>query len=322
MKLHLILAAALSATCAFLNLATTAHAQIPASERAVLQALYTGTTGANWTNNTNWNGAAGTECAWYGVGCNMAGTNITTIVLDSNNLVGTLPATINNLAQLRIFEVDDNQISGALPALTGLIQLERFNARNNLLTGSIPALTGLSALQSFIVSNNQLTGFLPPVPNPTNALVAGSSSICPNPLTLATNAAWDAATGSTPWFNNCLDVGNFLVTPSASANGTMTPPDPQTVQPTETQSFIVTPNAGYVVGSVGGTCGAGSFSGNIYTTASIENSCTVIFNFVLAAAAAQNVAVPLLPVWALGLLVLLVATFGVMNRRGLVRPRR
>jgi hypothetical protein len=110
---------------------------------------------------------------------------------------------------------------------------------------------------------------------------------------------------------------DFTVTPSASANGTITPPDPQLVQPGETQSFIVTPNAGYVVGSVGGTCPAGGFSGSIYTTAPINASCTVIFNFALAPVATQNVSVPTLPLWALALLGALIATLGVSWRKRL-----
>jgi hypothetical protein len=113
----------------------------------------------------------------------------------------------------------------------------------------------------------------------------------------------------------------YTVTPNASANGTITPPDPQLVQPGETQSFIVTPNAGYVVGSVGGTCPAGSFSGSIYTTAPINASCTVIFSFALAPVATQNVPVPTLPIWALGLLALLVGSLAIVNRRTVVTTR-
>lgn len=45
-----------------LGLSLPAAADIPASERAVLEDLYNGTDGANWTNNSNWMDAAGTEC--------------------------------------------------------------------------------------------------------------------------------------------------------------------------------------------------------------------------------------------------------------------
>jgi hypothetical protein len=119
--------------------------------------------------------------------------------------------------------------------------------------------------------------------------------------------------------NDLLKLATFgpqpdlIVTPSAtSANGTFTPPDPQTVQPGETQSFIVTPNAGYVNGFVGGTCPLGSFSGSIYTTAPINANCTVVFNFVLSRVDAPSLSV----------LALVVALLGAASRRGFGPLRR
>jgi len=64
-------------------------------------------------------------------------------------------------------------------------------------------LQGLTNLQSFVVSGNQLTGNVPSIPSP-NALVAGGSSLCPNFLTHTLDPAWDAATGVTPWYSNCI----------------------------------------------------------------------------------------------------------------------
>ena len=63
------------------SLVSVGHAAIPAAERAVLQALYTSTNGAGWTTSTNWNGAAGTECTWFGVSCNAGDGNVTRIQL-------------------------------------------------------------------------------------------------------------------------------------------------------------------------------------------------------------------------------------------------
>ena len=45
-----------------LCMTSLAQAAIPASERAVLDALYASTNGAGWVNKTGWGGAAGTEC--------------------------------------------------------------------------------------------------------------------------------------------------------------------------------------------------------------------------------------------------------------------
>lgn len=84
-----------------LGVVSTAQAAIPASERAVLTDLYASTNGAGWINNAGWGGAAGTECTWYGVTCDNTQSNVTSISLDGNKLVGTLPA-ISGLTALQM----------------------------------------------------------------------------------------------------------------------------------------------------------------------------------------------------------------------------
>src|SRR5450759_232282 len=130
-----------------LALITTAvQAAIPAGERTVLLNLYTSTNGATWTISTDWNGATGTECTWFGVTCNIAGTTVTGIDLGGNNLTGTLPANLNTLTNLFDFYVYSNLLTGTIPALTGLTNLENFDVDSNQLTGTIPALTNLTNL--------------------------------------------------------------------------------------------------------------------------------------------------------------------------------
>jgi hypothetical protein len=75
----------------------------------------------------------------------------------------------------------------------------------NQLTGSIPALTGLTNLRIFHAASNLLTGNVPSVPSPS-ALLSGGSSLCPNFLNHAADPAWDAATAVTPWFANCASA--------------------------------------------------------------------------------------------------------------------
>ncbi|MBK9443489.1 MAG: IPTL-CTERM sorting domain-containing protein [Comamonadaceae bacterium] len=60
----------------------------------------------------------------------------------------------------------------------------------------------MTLLREIKINNNLLTGNIPAVPVP-NALVAGSSSLCPSGLNPVPNAAWDTATGVTPWYTNC-----------------------------------------------------------------------------------------------------------------------
>ena len=222
--------------------------RIPTSERRALLTLYASTQGASWTVRTNWLGAAGSECQWYGVVCNGGGDAVNVVSLPNNNLTGPLPDELNALTHLGIFDVSNNRLIGPIPALTGLAELGNFNVAGNQLTGSIPSLYGLAQLRNFIASDNrltgaipnltgtplisffhvannqltgtipaldglthlsgfnvggnQLTGDVPSVPVPTG-LQAGRSTLCPNYLNHTADAAWNAATGQSPWYANC-----------------------------------------------------------------------------------------------------------------------
>jgi|GEM_PF-2009321 len=146
---------------ALLAFSAQASAAIPLSERQVLLDLYSQTDGANWTNNTGWNGAEGSECTWYGVACDGSEQHVTTVSLAGNHLVGTLPSNLNDLTALQIFSVRDNQLSGPIPVLDGLNALRHLDFGFNQLTGSIPDLAAFPNLTTFIAMWNQLTGSIP-----------------------------------------------------------------------------------------------------------------------------------------------------------------
>lgn len=71
---------------------------------------------------------------------------------------------------------------------------------------------------------------------------------------------------------------SFIVTPSAGANGSLSPSAPRTVYYNQTTWFTVTPNTGYTIGSVSG-CG-GNLSGSTYITGPISADCTVTASFI------------------------------------------
>jgi len=75
-------------------------------------------------------------------------------------------------------------------------------------------------------------------------------------------------------------MNTFTVTPSVTGSGTISPSTPQTVNYNQTTQFTVTPNTGYYIASVTGTCG-GSLAGNTYTTNAVTANCTVIANFTI-----------------------------------------
>ena len=66
----------------------------------------------------------------------------------------------------------------------------------------------------------------------------------------------------------------YTVTPSSDFNGSIYPSSPQTVAENGSKSFTLTPNSGYIIDSVAGTC-TGSLSGNVYTVSSVTADCTV-----------------------------------------------
>jgi Leucine-rich repeat (LRR) protein len=151
----------LSLAALFGFLASAAVA-IPTSERNFLLALYSSTNGANWTNKSGWSSAMiNTECTWFGITCNAGNANVTRIDLSANNLVGTLPSTLNDLTQLEVFSLSNNTLSGSIPSLAGLGSLRTLSLSTNAFTGSIPTFTGLTALSTVGLHNNQLTGSMP-----------------------------------------------------------------------------------------------------------------------------------------------------------------
>jgi RHS repeat-associated protein len=106
-----------------------------AVELSALRDLYTSTGGTTWTNQTNWlQGATVAEAGnWHGV--TVRDGDVAELRLASNNLNGTLPASLDQLAGLEHILLDDNQLTGAVPAsLTQLLRLYTLSLSNNQLT--------------------------------------------------------------------------------------------------------------------------------------------------------------------------------------------
>lgn len=85
--------------------ATPVHAAISSEERQVLAWFYVHAGGTWWYNKTGWAGPPGTECDWYGVTCNGAGTHVRDIDLSNNNLDGRLPPRLSDLTMLERLNV-------------------------------------------------------------------------------------------------------------------------------------------------------------------------------------------------------------------------
>jgi hypothetical protein len=66
----------------------------------------------------------------------------------------------------------------------------------------------------------------------------------------------------------------YIVTPSASSGGSISPNTPQPVLKGSRTAFSLTPDAGYELNDITGNCG-GSLSGTTFTTSPVSKDCTV-----------------------------------------------
>ena len=121
--------------------------------------LYNSTNGANWVNKNNW--LSGQVKDWNGI--TVLSGRVAAVVLDLNNLTGTLPNSLGDMSNIQIFEIGDNQIAGEIPSsMSNWSNLLSVDLDNNLFTGSFPEfLTGLTLLESIEIDNNQLSGSIP-----------------------------------------------------------------------------------------------------------------------------------------------------------------
>jgi hypothetical protein len=158
---------------AILLFGSPAFANIPASERSALIALYWSTDGDHWEYNSGWKtpplaadgfSLSGTENHWYGITCNSTNTAVQKIYLSYNTLSGTIPPELGNLSNLYDLYLSENHLRGSIPPelgnLTGLWLLDL--SENNL-SGSIPPELGnLTGLHWLYLGGNEFTGSIPP----------------------------------------------------------------------------------------------------------------------------------------------------------------
>ncbi|XP_039138196.1 receptor-like protein EIX2 isoform X2 [Dioscorea cayenensis subsp. rotundata] len=84
--------------------------------------------------------------------------------LSNNEFFGELPLSFKNCTSLKTLDLENNKISGSIPAWLGekLQALETLELRYNMLTGTIPPQLGnLTHLHLIDVSNNHLSGAIP-----------------------------------------------------------------------------------------------------------------------------------------------------------------
>lgn len=142
------------------NCVDEAATGVPQIECQALGVLYDETDGNNWTVNDAWKTDAPVS-DWYGVV--VSGGHVIKIDLKENNLVGSIPVRLEDLASLRELRIALNLLSGSIPKGLGkLSNLTTLSLYSNALDGSIPQELGsLSNLQSLELGINELTGVIP-----------------------------------------------------------------------------------------------------------------------------------------------------------------
>jgi Leucine-rich repeat (LRR) protein len=145
-----------------INRLRTGYTGVNEQDSLALVELYNNTGGDAWTKRDNWL-TAEPIYTWYGIVLNVDETRVDRIWLDNNNLSGSIPPEIGNLALLRTLALNSNQLTGPIPSeLKNLSNLQEIDLVGNNLSGSIP--TELGQLQNLInlwLSNNELTGDIP-----------------------------------------------------------------------------------------------------------------------------------------------------------------
>ena len=183
-----------------------------------LEKLYDATAGNNWSLNTHWFTDSNLN-HWSGIVLTTDGCSVDSIKLSANNLSGTLPNL--NLPNVRALILNDNALSGNLPATDSLPRLIDFNAANNQFSGAVPTFSKSQNLVSIRLSKNQLSGNIP-------------NFVLPQLKTLQLTS--NALTGALPDFK--LDSLRTLNVDSNKLSGNL----PNLAQSTKLQSINVSSN--------------------------------------------------------------------------------
>lgn len=106
--------------------------------RRALIALYDAMGGPNWTRQENWCTDAPLS-EWEGVRTDSGG-RVLSLVLNDNNLTGSIPKEIGDLAWLEFLYLNNNNLTGTIPAeMSRLSNLQYLNVGNNRFSGALPA---------------------------------------------------------------------------------------------------------------------------------------------------------------------------------------
>lgn len=127
---------------------------------SVLDAIRSMSPGSDWANE------GGDPCVpvlWSWISCSSTSPpRVTKIALSRKNIRGEFLPEINHMEALTELRLDGNGLTGVLPDLSKLVNLKIMHLENNQLSGSLPAYLGhLPNLQELFIDNNSFRGTIP-----------------------------------------------------------------------------------------------------------------------------------------------------------------
>lgn len=221
------------------------------------------------------------------------------VVLGDVTLAGN--PLIKNLAGLESLErvggalsIEGNDALVHIDALSSLVLIgSALTIKDNDALISIQGLSSLIARTTITVSGSALTGgSISPAAQQVLPGGVARFSVVADAGFYVSRVDGDCPTGSLSRstyitgeiFTECSVVVSFTATPtftisaSAGTGGSITPPS-LTVEEGEAGTFTITPDEGFSLVSIGGTCPRGALSASTYLTGGIESDCTVTVSF-------------------------------------------
>jgi Leucine-rich repeat (LRR) protein len=127
-------------------------------QRYGLATLFFSTSGHSWFVNSGWLSSSDV-CDWNLIECN-GKSMVTVLLLNSNNLRGTIPTELAYVTMLERLDLGDNGLYGPIPTEFGqLIDMEKLSLSGNMLTGTIPSqLSNMVNLELLYLHGNDFSG--------------------------------------------------------------------------------------------------------------------------------------------------------------------
>lgn len=127
-------------------------------QRYGLATLFFSTFGHGWFVNNGWLSSSDV-CDWSLIECNDK-SMVTVLLLNSNNLRGTIPTELAYVTMLERLDLGDNELYGPIPTEFGQLEnMEKLSLSGNMLTGTIPSqLSNMINLQLLYLHGNSFSG--------------------------------------------------------------------------------------------------------------------------------------------------------------------